>query len=334
MSSNLNNKNKFFFDDDKPSTKKCDMFDFGTSNPRIHNDNILTQSTSNSRSNIPLHFREEKFTSGSTETIETFSRKYWHRGELMELVHNPIEELEFCTEVFLEQKIEVLEVLTGCETPNRYHVYFVNKQGQKKYLFKCKEESTWGCRNCCPSNSRAFEMKMIHISSTKAAEYKKTIANISRPFTCSCCCCVRPIISAVLNSDNKGGKFELGSVIENFSCNPSLTIFIENNKKKWKVKSKCCQCGLFCRCFSFGKFYEVDFWIYDANDNRKEPKAVGNIHKVFKGISELIADADAFLLTFPKNSTPYEKLMLIVAVLMIDYRYYEEKGICNLSSIL
>jgi len=49
---------------------------------------------------------------------------------------------------FIKQKIELLEVLTGCETKNRYSVYLRYENGVNALLFKCKEESSWCARNC------------------------------------------------------------------------------------------------------------------------------------------------------------------------------------------
>lgn len=49
---------------------------------------------------------------------------------------------------FIKQKVELLEVLTGCETKNRYSVYLRYDNGVNALLFKCKEESTWCSRNC------------------------------------------------------------------------------------------------------------------------------------------------------------------------------------------
>lgn len=331
---NPNKGNKFFNENGKQMFGKYDSIVSSKTSSKFQNNKLM--SSFSSPSSMPIdNFNDGKI-SQSPETLEGINRNYWHRGELMELVVNPMDELEFCTEVFLEQKIELLEVLTGYETPNRYHVYMVTKTGKKKYLFKCKEESSWGCRNCCPSSSRAFEMKMIHIkSSNKTVNYKQTIANISRPFTCTFCNCKRPKMTSVFNSDKTKERITLGSVVENFSCDPSLNIYTQNNQLKWKIKSNCCQCGFICRCFSIGKCYEVDFWIYDADEfNNVKYNAVGNIHKVFKGMSELITDTDTFLLTFPKNATTKEKMMLITAVLMIDYRYYEETAMCNLSGII
>ena len=79
-------------------------------------------------------------------------KNYWYRGELMQLVPDVLNELSENQEIVIEQKIELLEVLTGCESSNRYNIYLLDKDKTKKFLFKCKEQSNWCCRNCCFSN--------------------------------------------------------------------------------------------------------------------------------------------------------------------------------------
>ena len=50
---------------------------------------------------------------------------------------------------FIKQKVELLEVLTGCETKNRYNVFVRNPDGSYVYLFKAKEDSGFCARQCC-----------------------------------------------------------------------------------------------------------------------------------------------------------------------------------------
>ena len=101
---------------------------------------------------------------------------------------------------------------------------------------------------------------------------------------------------------------------------------------RWKIYGEYCQCGFWARDISVGKCYEVDFPIYDCEDTEKKP--VGNIHKIFKGLSELISDSDVFVLTFPKKADVIDRLMLIGSVIMIDYRFYEDLACCECISIL
>ncbi len=263
----------------------------------------------------------------------TSSTNYWYRGELMKLVPDAQAELLEANEVIIEQKIELMEVLTGCETPNRYNVYLVDKNKQKKYLFKCKEESNWFCRNCLPSSGRSFSLRMIHIiSSNKKTDYKKTIADFDRDFTFLCCC--RPRMQAYYKGepgDNAKDKKRqpMGKVLEPCGIAPQLLIYAPNGTVKYKIYGEYCQCGFWARDLSVGKCYEVDFWIYEGNADVSKSKPVGNVHKVFKGLSELVTDCDAFILTFPKKAKAVDRILLIGSVIMLDYRFYEDMACCD-----
>ena len=41
-------------------------------------------------------------------------------------------------------------------------------------------------------------------------------------------------------------------------------------------------------------------------------------------IKEITTDADNYEVTFPPNASPEEKLLILGATMMIDYRYYED----------
>lgn len=99
----------------------------------------------------------------------------------MVFVENPLQEHAASKVAIIEQQIELLEMITGCETKNRYHVFLQNPYGQKKFLFKCKEES--GCceRNCCPSDARPFLMKVNHIRIKCKKIFRKFTQNLTGP---------------------------------------------------------------------------------------------------------------------------------------------------------
>lgn len=48
----------------------------------------------------------------------------------------------------LKQKIQLLEIITGCEAKNRYNVFLKYPNDTYSYIFKCKEESDCCSRNC------------------------------------------------------------------------------------------------------------------------------------------------------------------------------------------
>jgi len=57
----------------------------------------------------------------------------------------------------------VIEVLTGCETENKYKIYPANESGARdssREIFTAKEKSSCLQRQCCPGNCRAFDLNV------------------------------------------------------------------------------------------------------------------------------------------------------------------------------
>ena len=93
-------------------------------------------------------------------------------------------ELAMSTGVLIRQEAQFLEQITGCESPNRYFVFSQSPQGGMKLLFKCKEQSGCCMRNCCPANSREFNMLIKHVKNASNLDdnYSAPYLHISKPF--------------------------------------------------------------------------------------------------------------------------------------------------------
>lgn len=232
-------------------------------------------------------------------------------------VQDPIYELASCNGIEIKQQPEFFEMMTGCETANRYHVFGKTPQGYK-YLFKCNEKSGWFMRNCCPSNFRQFYMDIIHVTSgnSSAPQFSKKFAELFKPFMCTICCLCRPEMIVTLS---EGGK-RVGIIRHVCTLfDPEFNIYDETGKLLYTLSADCCQCGLICSNNFFGKLSEVIFNIYGPGRNQ----VVGNILKKPASFNELVTDADSYQINFPPTATPKEKLLIIALALMIDYQYFE-----------
>lgn len=120
----------------------------------------------------------------------------------------------------------------------------------------------------------------------------------------------------------------LGKVCEPCTvCDPIIKIFNGANIHTFTITCDCCQCGYCCRNSMMGRCSEVNFDIF--NGASTEGKPTGNVFKKVKGCESVIGDADFYTITFPSQASPEDKLMLIGAVIMIDYLYYEDKDNSN-----
>ena len=224
---------------------------------------------------------------------------------------DPLVILDNAPVVKIRQQIEWLEIVTCCETKNRYDVYArINEQNV--FLFKCKEQSGWCMRNCCPGNCREFNLKLTLPNQQK-------FAILERPYKCTCCCCNRPTMTCKFTDGNQFGRIR-----EPFrACSPLFETYDESDQSKYYLEIPCCQCGFCCRMGTCGKCSEVYGNIYE-DPSLTTP--VGVIKKKEKCAQEMISDANTFFITFPVNATRNDKLNLIATVLMVDYRYYEDNA--------
>jgi len=242
-------------------------------------------------------------------------------------VVNPLDELANAQYAFIEQQVSLTEVLTGCETQNRFHVVITTYSGQNIYLFKCKEMSDWCDRNCLSPDMRPFQMYVKHIQNmsdySMVTDFMNPFVIFNRPYKCTCCCLARPEMHGSIPSQN---NLNIGRVMEPCTlCDPYFFIYDQNDVLKWTVTASCCQCGYMCRN-GCGRMCDVNFPIFPAtatayNFNDRS----GLIRKVF-ATKELYSQADNFEILFPQTATPTDKLMMIGNVLMLDYIIFENPG--------
>jgi len=238
-------------------------------------------------------------------------------------VADPMTELASSTGVLIKQKPQFMEQFTGCESPNRYFVFSQSPQGGMKLLFKCKEFSGCCMRNCCPAGQREFNMAIKHVASNSVLssdDFSLPFVNVNKPFKCTCLCLDRPKMQV-----NFANNQPLGSIKEPFTCcDPQINTFDNTGIMKYVIRADCCQCGLLCRNNFCGKLSSAVFNIYNANNLNSPCGTI--IKKGSTSFAELVTSADSYQVNFPQDASPQDKMILIVAGLMIDYQFFEEKA--------
>ena len=324
-----------------------------TLNPRRDNKKLSLNSTTIDKTIYQLRNVHKRINSSNSNSIlipknnlsskklksqnKNYRNFIYFKGEKMNIISNPLEYLNKCKSIIVQQKFDILEVLTGCENANKYHVYSTGNLNEKNYLFKCSEISNCFCRNCCSSSSKKFNLLFQYPS--KHNKSKITFALFSKEFHCNliCCCQKNEMIGGLIKNKNESYK-TIGKISEKRNgCNLNPYFVIQNDKDKiiYKITTEYYQTGFCCRGNSLGKCYEVDFLICDKkeNINKKNIKPIGIIHKYYQGLSELVGDADAYLINFPKNASAYEKLLIIGGTIMIDYNFFEKVSWCECNCV-
>lgn len=230
-------------------------------------------------------------------------------------ITDPLAELANCVGVLIKQIPEIFEALSGCEMENIYHVYGSSTSGFR-FLFKCRESSSWCVRRCCTSSRRGFNMDIGFIASGNPMDpIASQFAKADKGCTLACCCLCRPQMVLTLDENKQiVGRARYECTL----CDPTFHIYDENNILRYIITGSCCQCGLMCTNNFCGKFSEVMFDIISPDGEK-----VGKVMKQRATGAEYITDADSYEVVFPRQATPKDKLLLTAVGLLIDYQYFE-----------
>jgi len=222
--------------------------------------------------------------------------------------------------IFIKQKMDIAEVMTGCDVENVYYVYPMTKDGEKKgkKLFKAKEKSGCCARQCLSAECRPFQLK-INLEDDNEELDNEPFLLLDRPCKCTFYCCNRPEILVTYVEDGKAEY--LGKIRDPWNCcNIVLDVHGKDGNIKYNIDGSCCQLGMHCKC-PCDSCETIDFDI-------KLPSGttVANLQKKSPGcLKAMVSVADNFSLQFPNNCTKEDKALLMCAVMFLDFRYFEEK---------
>jgi hypothetical protein len=229
-------------------------------------------------------------------------------------IQDPFTEIAQSRTAIVRQEPALLERLTGCVTRNHYHVFLSTPYGLK-YAFKCNEQSS-GCARCCLSaNSRPVKIIMRHVISFQQydGDMAKVFINVDKPCKCACCCFCRPYMDVRLADNGQ----QLGIISEPCTCcDVDMEVLDTAGNLRYDINGDCCQLGLCCGP-SLKKLANVNFEI------KENGYTVGAIRKLTSSLGEFFTKADSYEVVFPEKATPSDKLLLILATLMIDYQNFE-----------
>lgn len=210
--------------------------------------------------------------------------------------------LEYLTQIdqlLIHQQVELLELVTGFETENKYRIR--NTLGQD--VFFAAENSNCCLRQYC-GPSRPFAMSILDNT-------QREVIHLERPLRCSgwCCfCCLQRVeVFAPVGT-------MLGTIEQDCSfLYPWFSIKDASGDTVLKIKGPCC----YCRCC------EVEFQILSGDGTQE----VGKITKQWSGLAkEYFTDADNFGIQFPMDLDVKMKAILIGACFLIDFMFFERSN--------
>lgn len=217
--------------------------------------------------------------------------------------------------LYIKQKADFLEQMTGCDRQNKYKVYQSDNSGQRngKEILYCKETSNCCDRLCVSSECRAIDMDI------RREDTEEVVLRLRRECQCTCLCCNRPELKVFLTEN--GQNIYLGKIVDPYDCcNYSFKVYDDSDNLRFVAEAECCQLGLICKC-PCESCERVTFKLWRGDKEREEQPLMklgtGNCCK------NAFTTADNFNLPFPSGSTWQEKSLLLGLVMMIDYLMFE-----------
>lgn len=218
---------------------------------------------------------------------------------------DPIKDLTGAATVTIKQRTSCLEVLTGCfcECDNTYDVIIEDSSKAQKHLFEMEEINNCCWKNLACPQCRSFEMEVRQVIEKDGTKTVSPLVTLKRPCKVGFCGCCTPIIESF-----KGTKY-MGKAVEpcKICCGYDLDTFDENGTEKYRITLGCCQCGFCCCqcCNVRGDIYQ------------KGTEAIVGV------VTKNCCSSGTYHLNFPNNANFNEKLNLIAAVVLMDYRKFE-----------
>ncbi|MBN3326794.1 PLS1 scramblase, partial [Atractosteus spatula] len=208
-----------------------------------------------------------------------------------------LEYLAQIDQLLIHQKLEVVEVLLGWESNNKYDIK--NSLGQQ--VFYAAEENDCCNRNFC-GPLRSFTIRILD-------NFGQEILTVTRPLKCGSCCC--PCCLQELEVQAPPGT-PIGYIVQNWHpFLPKFTILNERKEPVLKIVGPFCD----CKCCS-----DVNFEVKSLD----ESSTVGRISKQWTGFfREAFSDADNFGIQFPMDLDVKIKAVMIGACFLIDFMFFE-----------
>lgn len=226
------------------------------------------------------------------------------------------------------QLVEVVEAATwllsfGCckvETENRYEV---KDAASGRLLLACEEESSWCLRNpclccdclcwCCHCDCSGRRPLTLHLARPDGPR----LLEMERPCDWGClpCCLQNLTVFDPTPSGVRGRR--LGSVrqVIGWSSPPAcskIEVADAQGAVLYTIRTPCLLTTCCCT--------QVDFAITDP-----EGRETGQIVKSSSSAAkELLTDGDRFELSFPADCSADGRALLLGAVFLLDYLFYEE----------
>jgi hypothetical protein len=115
----------------------------------------------------------------------------------------------------------------------------------------------------------------------------------------------------------------MGKIRNPWTCaNLEMEILDKDEVVQYILTGSICQAGIICPKCPCDACQNVDFEIRDRHSNK-----IGTFMKKNPGCEKsTFTDADNFSMIFPSDATPENRALLLGALILLDFTYFEEKA--------
>ncbi|XP_060623749.2 phospholipid scramblase 2-like isoform X1 [Anolis sagrei] len=204
--------------------------------------------------------------------------------------------------ISIQQQIELMEMISGYETSNRYEIK--NSMGQ--WLYFAAEENDDFTLNMYGA-LRSFTIKLFD-------SRNQPVMQLSRAFHCSICCCPCICCLQELEVQAPPGTV-IGYVKQKWHpCLPKFAIQNEARENVLKMTGPCVP----CRCYA-----DIHFEVKALD----EIATVGTISRQWGGWArEAASDASNFQVQFPMDLDIKMKAIILGSCFLLDFMFFERSG--------
>jgi hypothetical protein len=217
-------------------------------------------------------------------------------------------------DMFVKQQVELLEMITGFETANSYHIF--GGMSPQPVMF-AGEQSDCCVRQCCGS-IRNFDMAVCAVGNGMP------LFSFRRPLRCSTphCCCYLQELEVFQGAP--GGQ-QIGKLIQQYSCCGSEFHVTVGDRVVYHISGPCCVCDgpccgdqEFMICTPGGA--PITTQGGPARITKMGARGFGD------AMQQSMTDADNFGVTFPGDAPPEAKAVLLGAVFLLDFMFFENNN--------
>jgi Scramblase len=256
--------------------------------------------------------------------------------------------------VFIQQKIDLLDVLTGCESQQQYSMFpwdpilgaDTPSHGKSDLeVVRFKEKSNFCVRQLC-QGARPFDMAMVPVSPAVGTFVQNALGIsgdphthtdgivLERPFKCTFFCLARPVMYVRHNALGYIGEiynpfkffnhtFYIRSPTPGEHLQGPIAAGLAGPQQHWyTVRGSICQPAAWC-FLPMGECAKYMFQIFKPDDVNHE-RPVGYMARIWAGcVKQVATDADNYVVEFPADSTPFQKATLTSLLILIDMLYFQ-----------